>query len=82
MRACKIRVPMAELVKSALYNPSQNSLNRFSNQDTEHILEQFLKKGELVVCGALNVPTVNWSSQVYHNEDEGSVPKLCEEGIF
>ena len=46
------------------------------------ILEQFLKKGEVVVCVALNVHTVNWSSQVYLNEDEGSMSKLCEEGNF
>ena len=60
--ACSITLDNLEIVLCILYNPPYDSNYRYEISDFEQIFDSLPKTTPLIVCGDMNLPTVDWNT--------------------
>ena len=76
--ACSVTLGNLEIVLCTLYNPPDDSKYRYKISDSEQILDSLPKTTPLIVCGDMNLPTVDWSTLCSSDDYEQRVIDLFD----
>ena len=76
--ACSITLDNLEIGLCILYNPPDDSKYRHEISDFEQILNSLPKTTPLIVCGDMNMPTIDWNTLCSSDDYEQRVIDLFD----